>query len=156
LSEPKLLILDEPTSGLDANLTAEMHDLFRAIADGPRRPAVLFVTHEDSEFAQIDKIIAVGKAADSDEKTATVRYFGPPDRLLETFGVGSFRELFSFISNPVPGSKIEPSVTRPKGFGRPYKTLNWGRSFRYNLRRQWLLFGGFKGLAKLLLSTMGL
>jgi ATP-binding cassette subfamily B protein len=56
LGEPRLLILDEPTSHLDSGAIAELP---RALAELPRRPTVITITHDESLAAEADRVCHV-------------------------------------------------------------------------------------------------
>ena len=90
LTAPPLLFLDEPTSGLDPGLDRSVMDHLRALADGDR--AVVVATHSVMGLDMCDTVVAVGRGG-------VVAYVGPPDRILEHFGVGDHPALFALLAS---------------------------------------------------------
>ena len=162
ISSPRLLLLDEPTSGLDEGLDKELHETLRKVADGDRKPAVLFVTHStthldmvdpDTGRPLVDSVIAIGKAR-KDSPTATVRYFGRPNDVLRNFGVSSYSGVMDILRSDPPNPRIIPDTKPDVSFKHAHKTLSGSRSIVYNLWRQWLLVGRAKGFAKTIFLRM--
>lgn len=162
-SSPHLLMLDEPATGLDEGLDKELHETLRMLADGPKKPAVLFVTHstthldmvDDSGRRLVDNVIAIGKAVSKDHPTATIRHYGAPGAILHDFGVTSYSQVMSMLRS-APSQPVTISTEKPQvSFRRTFITQSWSRSFIYNLKRQWLMIGKASGLLKSLGKTIG-
>jgi ABC-type multidrug transport system ATPase subunit len=91
LTAPQLLFLDEPTSGLDAGLDRRVMERLRALADAGR--VVVVVTHSVLALDQCDRVLLLATGG-------RVAFFGPPDQLLDFFGVDDYPSVFLAIDDP--------------------------------------------------------
>jgi len=92
LGQPKVLFLDEATSGLDVVTEAEMMRVFRNLSN--RGTSVVCITHHAQSIDVCDRILYIvgGRMA----------YYGPPDQLVEYFGVSHAREVYIKESQQAP------------------------------------------------------
>jgi ABC-type multidrug transport system ATPase subunit len=93
LARPAVLFLDEPTSGQDPHLEASMMGLFRTLARGGT--TVVVTTHAMASLETLDlvAILHAGKLA----------YYGPPQGLLDFFGVRAYEGVFHRLASASPG-----------------------------------------------------
>lgn len=89
LTAPPLLFLDEPTSGLDPGLDRAVMEQLRKLADDDR--LVVVATHSVMGLDVCDSVVAVAKGG-------IVAYVGPPDGLLDYFGVDDHPALFDRLA----------------------------------------------------------
>ncbi|MGR6963350.1 FHA domain-containing protein [Geodermatophilus sp. URMC 61] len=88
LTRPSLLFLDEPTSGLDPGLDKQVMQTLRALADSGR--TVVVVTHSVLNLEVCDHLVVLAPGG-------RMAYDGPPDRVLEYFGVADFADVFLLL-----------------------------------------------------------
>ncbi len=88
LTRPSLLFLDEPTSGLDPGLDKQVMQTLRALADAGR--TVVVVTHSVLNLQVCDHLVVLAPGG-------RMAYDGPPDRVLEYFGVADFADVFLLL-----------------------------------------------------------
>ena len=91
LSEPQIIFLDEPTSGLDPGLDKRMMLLLRLLADQGR--TVVLTTHAIAHVDVCDTLVLVGPGGN-------VIYAGPPDAVIDWFGVQTLGDVFSLVETP--------------------------------------------------------
>ena len=115
LHQPGALFLDEPTTGLDPHLERHMTELFRQLADTGQ--TVALVTHATGSMALYDRVVVIGRGGH-------LRYDGPPDEMLDTFGVSQFDDVYTALSDgngvgvrtrvdPAPEPRLPPVVGLP-------------------------------------------
>ena len=105
LTAPPLLFLDEPTSGLDPGLDRSVMEHLRALADGDR--AVVVATHSVMGLDRCDTVVAVGRGG-------VVAYVGPPDEILDHFGVADHPALFALLASGEVRAAEPPPLTARK------------------------------------------
>ena len=88
LTRPSLLFLDEPTSGLDPGLDKQVMQTLRGLADTGR--TVVVVTHSVLNLQACDHLVVLAPGG-------RMAYDGPPDGVLEYFGVTDFAEVFLLL-----------------------------------------------------------
>ena len=88
LTRPSLLFLDEPTSGLDPGLDKQVMQTLRGLADAGQ--TVVVVTHSVLNLEVCDHLVVLAPGG-------RMAYDGPPDRVLEYFGVTDFAEVFLLL-----------------------------------------------------------
>jgi ABC transport system ATP-binding/permease protein len=88
LTRPSLLFLDEPTSGLDPGLDKQVMQTLRGLADTGR--TVVVVTHSVLNLEVCDHLVVLAPGG-------RMAYDGPPDRVLEYFGVADFADVFLLL-----------------------------------------------------------
>jgi ABC transport system ATP-binding/permease protein len=91
LHRPGALFLDEPTTGLDPGLERHMTQLFRELAATGQ--TVALVTHATGSMTLYDRVIVMGRGG-------YLRFDGPPEELLQTFGVEHFDDVYTVLSEP--------------------------------------------------------
>ena len=151
LHRPGAIFLDEPTTGLDPGLERTLMDLFSKMARGGQ--TVCLVTHATRSLALCDRVILMGRGGSK-------KFDGPPDELLEAFGVESFDDVYAQLAtgtSPAPGPQQElrrkvldfTSTTKDKqvrqSFGRQARVL----ATRYSL----LMSRNRKHLISLVIQT---
>lgn len=109
LTAPQLLFLDEPTSGLDAGLDRRVMERLRALADAGR--VVVVVTHSVLALDQCDRVLLMATGG-------RVAFFGPPDQLLDFFGVEDYPSVFLAIEDPSWVETYAASSLRHANLGR--------------------------------------
>ncbi|MHB8531540.1 MAG: ATP-binding cassette domain-containing protein [Solirubrobacteraceae bacterium] len=95
LHRPGALFLDEPTTGLDPHLERHMTTLFRQLADSGQ--TVALVTHATGSMSLYDRVIVMGKGG-------FLRYDGPPEELLEQFGVEQYDDVYTALTGADAGA----------------------------------------------------
>ncbi|TXR56290.1 FHA domain-containing protein [Quadrisphaera setariae] len=90
LTKPSLLFLDEPTSGLDPGLDKSVMRTLRGLADDGR--TVVVVTHSTANLEVCDRVLLLAPGG-------SVAYFGPPQGLLEHFGLPDHSDVFLALSS---------------------------------------------------------
>lgn len=93
VGEPRLVFLDEPAAGLDAAHDRDLMNLCRRLADAGQ--AVVLTTHNTWHVNVCDRLLLVGRGG-------VLRYDGPPDRVLATFGAPSLTEVYDALDQPDP------------------------------------------------------
>jgi len=88
LRRPGLLLLDEPTSGLDPAMQARLMEILRQLA--LRGVTIICTTHTLETLHFFDKALVLGLAGG----VGTLAYDGIPNRLLPSFSVNNFADLF--------------------------------------------------------------
>lgn len=92
----RVLFLDEPTAGLDPRSAQEIVRQIRLLADRGR--VVFLVTHDLSPvvMAQVDHLLLLVPGGQ-------VAWFGPPERALRAFEVGTADQIFERLAERSPG-----------------------------------------------------
>jgi ABC-type multidrug transport system ATPase subunit len=85
VAEPVMMVLDEPTSGLDPGLEQDLIDELRQLAD--RGTTTVLVTHSPEAATEADLVIVLAPGG-------YLTYLGPPDRVLDYFGVDDWADVF--------------------------------------------------------------
>lgn len=100
LTEPPLLVLDEPSSGLDPGNEKSLMELLQSLAkqetsedNKPVGRRVLVVTHSVQSLALCDLILVLAPGPENDPG-GRLAFYGPPEHLLEYFGVEDSAEVF--------------------------------------------------------------
>jgi len=96
LAKPRLLFLDEPTSGLDPGLDLAVMELLRKWATDPTDPrTIILVTHATENVTQCKYVAFLAPGG-------YVVYFGPPEQVLNYFGVARFAEIYREVGKYQP------------------------------------------------------
>lgn len=109
LGHPSVLVLDEPATGLDARLERRLMETLRDLADDGR--AVVVATHATGSLELCDEVAVMGP-------DGRLRFLGPPDELLERFGIAAFERVYEALD---ADHEPQPDTGEPvaAGAGRP-------------------------------------
>jgi ABC-type multidrug transport system ATPase subunit len=94
LTSPALLFLDEPTSGLDPGFERSVMQLLRTMSDAGR--TIVVTTHSMDSLDLCDRVLVLAAGG------RTV-YYGPPDAMLDHFGVRTHAEMFQLLQEQASG-----------------------------------------------------
>ncbi len=89
VSTPVMMVLDEPTSGLDPGLEQGLVDELRALADAGT--TTVMVTHSPEAATEADLVVVMAPGG-------YLTFVGPPDRVLEHFGVEEWPDVFGRLT----------------------------------------------------------
>lgn len=126
LTRPPLLMLDEPSSGLDPGNEKALMELLADIAheetDTPNSARrVLVVTHSVQSLHVCDLVLVLAPGSD-DEPGGSIAYFGPPEELLDHFGVDDPADVFRLLEQEAADWRMPPGVSV-----RPRESRSWVR-----------------------------